>query len=366
MTCLSVFALFLCLSTGYADQINGTSHSDNNSFGDGLWRSQINGTPGDDRIRALAGDDLVFAGNGRDILYGDEGSDRLHGENGNDYLDGGHDARDYLYGGPGDDEYLIVNPRDRIIELSNQGLDYVRSYADYSLARNVEYLQLEPPPGDGSQIVLFDASDQFAISTICETLTEEPYPCIPAGSVGIGNDQDNALSGNNMDNRLVGLGGNDLLLGYQGNDVLSGGAGNDVLAGFTANGHWASTEHDTLTGGPGADLFVIGISNRPEGILDYRFRRSSPFGIDNERFPQYLAQGRVTITDFDRTEGDKIEVYGNISDYRVVRGSTSSCGRPCVLILWNGEDLGYETNEYVGTVLGIENPGELDPVLDFY
>jgi Ca2+-binding RTX toxin-like protein len=69
---------------------------------------------------------------------------------------------------------------------------------------------------------------------------------------------------------LTGAAGNDVLTGGNGNDILSGGAGMDRLSGLGGD--------NQLTGGSGADQFII-----------------SPGSID-------------TITDFDASEGDQVDV----------------------------------------------------------
>ncbi len=78
--------------------------------------------------------------------------------------------------------------------------------------------------------------------------------------------------GNNLANKLTGNAGNNELSGSNGSDVLTGGLGNDVLTGGLGT--------DTLTGGKGQDTFV------------------------------YLSptEGKDTITDFNRAQGDKINI----------------------------------------------------------
>ncbi|WP_320073242.1 FG-GAP-like repeat-containing protein [Nostoc sp. MG11] len=75
---------------------------------------------------------------------------------------------------------------------------------------------------------------------------------------------------------LTGTPANNIIDGRAGNDTLIGGAGNDTLIGGAGN--------DRLTGGTGADRFVFN-SNAA-------FKRSD-LGVD-------------TLTDFKRSEGDKI------------------------------------------------------------
>ena len=122
---------------------------------------------------------------------------------------------------------------------------------------------------------------------------------------GTGNDTLDGGMGNDI---LRGEADNDSLLGWDGNDTLEGGLGNDILrgevgadilvgGGFQLN----SNEQDTLTGGSGADVFVLGDS------IGAYYEDSFGFG----------AASYATITDFNALEGDKIQVFGNINDYRL-------------------------------------------------
>ncbi len=67
------------------------------------------------------------------------------------------------------------------------------------------------------------------------------------------------LDGGTGNDYLGGESGNDTLLGGSGNDFLSGGIGNDRLTGSTSRA-FNSLEYDTLVGGSGLDIFVLGES----------------------------------------------------------------------------------------------------------
>jgi Ca2+-binding RTX toxin-like protein len=119
-----------------------------------------------------------------------------------------------------------------------------------------------------------------------------------------GNDIVNGWAGNDFidgwtgNDTLYGRAGNDALFGYDGEDFLIGGRGSDFLVGETGNdtlhGYGFSTyEYDILSGGTGADTFVLG-------------GNSGTF---------YEGNGYATITDFNWLEGDKIQVYGSSNDY---------------------------------------------------
>lgn len=125
----------------------------------------------------------------------------------------------------------------------------------------------------------------------------EPIPGInltpfPAGQNATlfgnaGNDTITGDTGNDLlfgragNDRMAGGSGNDSLLGGRGNDTLLGGAGNDFLAGDRDNDlveggdgddtlvgvslsftNFGTGEIDTLTGGAGADLFILGNAQR--------------------------------------------------------------------------------------------------------
>jgi Ca2+-binding RTX toxin-like protein len=90
---------------------------------------------------------------------------------------------------------------------------------------------------------------------------------------------DNLLGGSNND-KLYGDADDDILNGDAGQDILDGGPGNDLLIGRAGR--------DFLTGGAGADRF------------DFNAISESQPGNNN----------RDQIKDFNRTQGDKIDLGG--------------------------------------------------------
>jgi Ca2+-binding RTX toxin-like protein len=108
-------------------------------------------------------------------------------------LDGKAGA-DVMLGGGGNDIYIVDNAADVVTEVAGGGSDRVEARVNWTLGANFEDLGL-----GGS-----------------------------ANLTGIGNDAGNAILGNAGNNRLEGRGGNDMLDGKAGADVMLGGVGNDV------------------------------------------------------------------------------------------------------------------------------------------
>ena len=130
-------------------------------------------------------------------LYGGDGNDTLYGGSAADYLDGGNGVNT-MVGGDGNDVYIVHDTRDVVVEQANGGLDEVRSYAaSYTLAANVE-------------VLTFLGSGDFT---------------------GTGNGDDNMITGGAGNDHLHGGAGNDTLMGGAGNDWLDGGTGSDRMIG---------------------------------------------------------------------------------------------------------------------------------------
>jgi Ca2+-binding RTX toxin-like protein len=127
-----------------------------------------------------------------------------------------------------------------------------------------------------------------------------------------GNDLDNTLTGGEKNDTLTGWDGNDTLIGGNGDDYIAGVSGNDSLEGGEGNdtlegsNSFFPTDLDTLTGGSGADVFVLGsngVGEQTGNITNY---------ID------YQGSGHALIVDFNWRETDKIQVGGEIEDYTLV------------------------------------------------
>jgi Ca2+-binding RTX toxin-like protein len=134
---------------------------------------------------------------GNNKLVGNNRNNILDGGVGNDTLDG-NGGVDTLKGGVGNDFYILDNNGDVVdvvLETATGGLDTVISNSDYTLAANLENLQLS---GNGD----FSA---------------------------IGNALGNNIFGNAGENVLDGRGGDDLLIGGLGDDTYYVDSPNDIV-----------------------------------------------------------------------------------------------------------------------------------------
>ncbi|WP_353643017.1 calcium-binding protein [Mesorhizobium sp. WSM2239] len=242
-----------------AGNLNGTGNALNNTLVGNSGNNLLNGGAGNDFmvgglgndifVVAAAGDSTIEnAGGGTDTVRsyidwvlannverlelqssgningtGNALNNTLVGNSGNNLLNGGA-GNDFMVGGLGNDIFVVAAAGDSTIENAGGGTDTVRSYINWTLAANVERLELQS-----------------------------------SGNInGTGNALNNTLVGNSGNNVLSGGGGNDYMVGGAGNDTLNGGAGNDTLIGGAGS--------DSLNGGTGNDRFDFdAVSDSPAG-----------------------------------------------------------------------------------------------------
>jgi len=229
----------------------------------------------DFRIQAL-GATILRGLEGNDTITGAEFRESLLGGTGDDYLDGGI-GRDTLEGGFGNDTLVVDDVFDAMREFG----------VENGIAEGIS------PLGGRDMVissVTLDLSDDIVdTGKFIEDLKAA------GGAVNLsGNRLNNSLIGNDFDNQLSGERGNDSLIGNNGNDWLLGDAGNDWLTGSTLPDIADSTQIDTLTGGSGADKFVIGFGKEPE-MARY-------ISSDDKDY--------AFIKDYNPSEGDTIDYGG--------------------------------------------------------
>ncbi len=123
------------------------------------------------------------------------------------------------------------------------------------------------------------------------------------GDTLFGGDNNDLLHGNNNQDRLFGESGNDRLFGGGDNDRLNGGTGNDTLNGSEPkNSGVQFGEQDTLVGGAGSDLLILGDANQ----IYYDDRNPNTQGETDF----------ALIEDFDPQQ-DQIQLQGDRSLYNL-------------------------------------------------
>ncbi|AOX02274.1 hypothetical protein BJP34_25050 [Moorena producens PAL-8-15-08-1] len=287
----------------YLDDYLECGSGNDSVFGFGGNDTLIGGA-GDDTLNSGSDNDTLIGGTGNDVLLGGPGNDLMSGGSGNDYLDGGS-GNDSMYGGTGDDTYLIDSTGDVVNESSGNGTDTIISSINYTLGANLEKLILTDCAYNGygnilnNTIVGNDKDNYLWGNSGNDDLYGNGGNDTLHG--GFGND---SLFGGTGDDTLIGASGNDLLIGDVGNDFLFGYAGNDSLFGDSGNdfiqGYQSSSqgELDILTGGTGADTFVLGKNG---------FVTEIGYIGDGD-------SGYATITDFNGLEGDKVQLGGLEAD----------------------------------------------------
>lgn len=195
--------------------------------------------------------DIVHGGSDANILIGRSGQDTMDGLAGADVIYGNTDA-DSISGGDGSD--TIFGGKDADSAYGDNGADVVY--------------------GNLGNDTLFGGTD--------------------ADTLYGGQDQD-LMSGEGGADRLFGNLGNDTLYGNSEADYLEGGSGSDTLYGGEGV--------DTVVGGTGADLVQ---GNKENDVLTG--------GSDGDTFAfGTVAQGIDVITDFNFSEGDRIDISGGFT-----------------------------------------------------
>ncbi len=326
------------LRGGYgADELYGEQGNDS-----------LYGEMGSDTLYGGYQNDSLYGGADNDTLWGEAGLDRLEGGVGNDTLDGGIGA-DTLIGGAGNDTYYL-------------GYDAVDIINDNGLLTDVDTV-IMPYQMTSYTLPVSIEKGTIAPGTQASSLT--------------GNDGANTLTGNDGANTLDGGVGTDTLVGGSGNDIyvvdvssdvvtessLSGGTdtvqakasytlrdnlenltltgtsvidgtgnnGNNTLSGNTANNKLdGGVGNDNLNSGAGVDILIGGLG---------KDTLAGGLGADKFKFSAATESGNTAatadiISDFNRVQGDKIDLSG--IDANSVTNLNNTFSAPTVGVRFSG------------------------------
>ncbi len=253
----------------------------------------------------------VSGSNESDYMYGTQHNDILAGYEEENTADTAND--DVFYGFGGDDEFSGGEGNDRIYggdgsDTANYSHSSGSIQVDLSTLINGGYVEAQD--GHGTTDQLYDIEN------------------IVGSDVG-----DDTITGDDEANIIVGWGGDDTITGYGGDDTLEGGYGEDTIYGGDDNdsifggGHtdylsggdgddsiWGAWGYDTLLGGSGND-FLQGGSK--DDYINGNLGDDTLTGNANADTFVFdaLLGGTDTITDFNGTEGDMIQI--DMSVYNV-------------------------------------------------
>ncbi len=304
----------------------------------------LSGNAGVNIINAGAGNDLIYGYDGNDTLLGGDGSDQIWGWTGNDRIEGGN-GDDVLAGEAGDDTIYGGVGNDRLIgdTSDSSGADTLNGGDGNDLIEG----------GAGNDLMWGDNGDDIIYGWTGNDTIEG----------GAGADK---LFGDDGNDKLSGGDGNDELWGWKGNDNLSGGVGNDQISGEEGNDFIeGGSGNDALYGGKGIDtlsyasaiaavtinlgtttsqntgaagidmvqdfenIFASAFADKLTGssgnnVLNGRGGAdviTGGLGADTFVFDTAGLGSRDTITDFSKTQGDKLDISSLLIGYDATQNS---------------------------------------------
>ncbi|MBS9771917.1 MAG: hypothetical protein J7F05_16060, partial [Trichodesmium erythraeum GBRTRLIN201] len=347
------------------DLLRGDGGADTLTAGEG--DDTIDGGADNDDIKGEAGDDKLFGGDGDDTVLGAEGNDLLRGDGGNDTLSGG-EGDDIIAGGEGNDEIKGETGNNQL--FAGKGNDLVSSAEGNDLLRGDEGNDTLTAGGGDDKLFGGDGDDELTGEAGDDQLFAAEGNDLISG--GEGND---LLKGEGGNDTLSGGEGDDTIFGCHGSDEIKGDAGDDLIISYSDAGEPDIAQdtdqpkvyseqpfleaHDTLTGGTGADTFEFKLLiNAKDNIIQ---KHADPVtgkinwqGVagenDNPHDHWVDAIGNDVILDFNKSEGDKIQILGHTVQVREIENLDDGNGSIIHLISNQGGNGGAHDQDELGTI----------------
>ena len=244
----------LLLQVAPGRTLSGTAGADTLVGGGG--RDTLSGVAGNDVLRGGGGNDDVSGGDGADLLHGDGGRNSLSGGRGRDVLVG--TALDSMHGDEGADRFVFTSLGDRffpnpfnVFDLQRDDLIDLAGFAGLRFigAADFGFLPGEVRVDAGSFLILIDLDgDAQADRGIGISL---------GGDVGSNPLLLEETGPGTMVLRLAAP----TIVGTAGNDRVAGGLDSghaEILRGLAGEDTLRAVGSDSLAGGAGNDLFVLG------------------------------------------------------------------------------------------------------------
>ena len=269
----------------------------------------------------LLSDLKLYGGKGSDELFGGKGHDKIDGGDDNDKLKGG-EGHDYILGGKGSDTLELE--ADGIWEskykAKNMGDDGstlgIGTGEKIALGGKNKFEDVLDGGEDSDLLKLTDTSDAFFLHDSFSGFYEEVDKSLTdhAGMASakrvLSVETIDAGGGDDIVDLTSSLFNMDEISGM----VVEGGLGNDVI--------WASSGDDDLRGGEGHDTLFGG-----------KGTDTLTGGSGSDVFQFTLSSGQDTITDFNISEGDKIQLWKGSNDSSSI---TYSSNNNDAVITWQG------------------------------
>lgn len=251
----------------------------------------------DIRYVDYAGNALSRSATPTTTIDGTTGPDTLNGTSGADLLRGNgaaiypmNTAIDRMTGGLGDDTYYVHATQSVVIENAVEGIDTVRTTANYVLPDNVENLIISGYTG---------------------------Y----SGTTGIGNALANIIIGDTLAQMIDGRAGNDVITGGGGGDtfIFQPGSGHDVITDFTAGSKPAKVLLSGYDVASFADVQSRMTQVGNDVVLtltdsdSITFRQTTIEKFTSANFMLPLGRTGLTLTFADEFNGTKVDMFDPVT-----------------------------------------------------